>query len=66
MLVGQDFYNDFFTGEVCKGKYEGPTASGSVVGWVLSGKVKAFVSDEKENFCFHVLRCAFKREKLMI
>ena len=56
ILVGQDFYDDFFTGKVQKGKYD-PTAPESVVGWDLSDKVKAVLSNEEDSFCFHVLRC---------
>ena len=56
VLIGIDQYHDFFTNKVCKGEYDGPVASETVLGWVLSGKVKAKVVGG-ESFCFHAMRC---------
>ena len=39
ILIGLDFYHSFFTGNVVKGK-NGPAASESILGWILSGRVE--------------------------
>ena len=61
VLIGIDQYHDFFTNKVCKGEYDGPVASETVLGWVLSGKVKAKVVGG-ESFCFHAMRCVVEDE----
>ena len=36
ILIGVDYYYEFFSGKILKGN-EGPVASESICGWVLSG-----------------------------
>ena len=58
VLVGIDFYYDFFTGRISKGKVNEPVASETHLGWVLSGKVLNS-SDQlgEESNCFHAMKC---------
>jgi hypothetical protein len=56
ILIGIDYYYTFMTGELIKSK-EGPVASGTKVGWVLSGRMGS-VSPELYCFETHLLRCA--------
>ena len=37
MLIGADYYRNFFTGEIRKGRSPGPVALNTKLGWVLSG-----------------------------
>ena len=67
ILIGVDFYHSFLTGKFMKAN-EGPVASESILGWVLSGCIKS----NSENcsalqHCFktHVMRCVVEeRESL--
>ena len=61
VLVGIDFYHDFFLGKVITGENGGPVASETIVGWVLSGKVKAKASSE-DQYCFLNFRCSVESE----
>ena len=62
LLIGLDYYHSFFSGKVIK-NIGGPTASETVLGWVLSGPVSSDKSETSfSNLCHtsHVLRAAFK------
>ncbi|XP_066932659.1 uncharacterized protein [Clytia hemisphaerica] len=61
VLVGIDFYHDFFSGKTKTGK-SGPVASETVVGWVLSRKVKAKVKSEEDSYCFLNFRCSVESD----
>lgn len=54
ILIGVDSYHDFFSGKVLKGN-EGPVASETVCGWVLSGMLgdRDFCDSES-----HSMKCA--------
>ena len=63
VLIGVDYYHSFFSGKIIKTVVSGPTASETILGWVLSGPVS---SDKPRtsysNLCAtsHVMRCAFE------
>ena len=63
ILVGLDFYNNFFSGKVVRTS-GGPTAHETVFGWVLSGPFSSESSNfsSSSNLCTvsHVLRCSIE------
>ena len=62
VLIGLDFYHDFFTGNMNKG-LEGPVALETSLGWVLSGR---YESSPDDQHCFqtqHILRVEVEKEK---
>ena len=64
VLVGVDFYHNFFTGKVVR-TIGGPTANESVFGWVLSGPVcSKHTSSSVANICStsHTLKCDVESE----
>ena len=64
VLVGLDFYHEFFTGNMKKGlEKEGPVALETKLGWVLSGPYEC---TPREQHCFstqHILRVEVEKEK---
>ena len=58
ILIGCDFYHSFFTGRVIHRGNEFPTASESILGWVLSGPTGS-ATQNGGSHCMesHVLRC---------
>ena len=62
ILVGVDYYHQFFTGKVIKNE-AGPVASSSVLGWVLSGR---FLCAEGSSSCLsaetHSMRCFLEQK----
>ena len=58
ILIGCDFYHSFFTGRVIHRGNEFPTASESILGWVLSGPT-GIATQNGGSHCMesHVLRC---------
>ena len=62
ILVGVDYYHQFFTGKVIRNE-AGPVASSSVLGWVLSGR---FPCVEGSSFCLsaetHFMRCFLEQK----
>ena len=58
VLIGSDFYYEFFTGKYKKGR-SGPIASESCLGWVLSGPMgRKFGTVQNCSFVeTHMLRC---------
>lgn len=62
VLIGLDFYHDFFTGNRETG-LEGPVALETRLGWVLSGR---YESSPDDQHCFttqHILRVDVEKEK---
>ena len=58
ILIGCDFYHSFFTGRTIYRGNECPTASESIVGWVLSGPTgRAAPNGGSHCMESHVLRC---------
>ena len=45
MLIGSDFYWNFFTGKTLKGKNNSIIASESKFGWVLNGTVESHTKE---------------------
>ena len=58
ILIGCDFYHSFLTGRVIHRGNECPTASESILGWVLSGPTGS-ATQNGGSHCMesHVLRC---------
>ena len=56
ILVGVDYYHSFINGKVLRGS-NGPVASESVLGWVLSGAMCNNRSSSIHCFETHVMRC---------
>ena len=64
ILIGVENYYDFFLGKTIKGT-EGPIASSTVLGWVLSGNVKVDnVAATNLSFNSHILRCDAEVQEL--
>jgi len=59
ILIGCDYYHSFFTGRVIHRGNECPTASESLLGWVLSGPVKVDGVSNGGSHCLEsvALRC---------
>ena len=66
ILVGVDYYYQFFTAKVIKNE-DGPVASSSVLGWVLSGH---FPCQEGSSSCLsvktHSMRCFLEQKHIKI
>lgn len=66
ILVGADFYHQFFTGKVRKAE-TGPVACESILGWVLSGPLVMRTINSMQNCNLvetHLLRCVTESDNL--
>ena len=63
ILIGVDFYHSFVTGKFIKSN-EGPVASKSILGWILSGRVTSDNESTSLQYCFetHIMRCKVEEE----
>ena len=61
VLIGLDFYHDFFTGEMRKAS-NGPVVLESVLGWVLSGKYPSPNDQPQHCLQTHMMRAEVERE----
>ena len=61
LLIGSDYYWQLTTGEVRRGKNDGPVAVGTKLGWVLSGP--APVADHSLLTSTHILRIDSREEE---
>ena len=57
LLVGVDFYYSFFSGKIVKG-INGPVASETILGWVLSDKIKEGNTDSSQCLTTHTIKVA--------
>lgn len=64
ILVGVDFYHNFITGKIIKAN-EGPVASESILGWVLSGQINSANENTSFQHCFetHLMRCVVEKKE---
>ena len=64
VLVGVDYYHNFFTGKVVR-TTGGPTANETHFGWVLSGKVSSEVPNSSSStfLVSNVMKCAVEQRE---
>ena len=61
ILIGIDYYHNFFLNNIKKGN-EGPVASETILGWVLSGKIGSH--KENNNLSTHFMKCTVEEDNL--